>query len=597
MPASARRRLLAVGTVLAGLVLAVLVGAGPAGAHATLQDTSPADDALVDAVPGAVVLRFDEPVSASTGAVQVIAPDGDRVDGSVDDTDGGRGLSIDVDGGERGTYTVAYRVVSDDGHTITGSFVFHVGQRTGAATIDQSIPVATSAVGGIGRWLGYAGAAVAVGAALLLALLRRGPADGRPTGAALGRLGTLVVGGTAASALGTTAAVVAQTATTTGRSLVGALTLVPEVVADSRPVAVALLRAAILVGAALVGLAGRARRLPGALVGTGAVVAAAGLLAPVAGHPWTADPRALAVPADALHLLAASVWLGLLAALVVAGPALADPDRAVRLVSGAALVAAAVVAVSGTASGWLLLGSVDALTDTASGQLVALKAVGFGVLVLLGWLNRSRLVPLLARAVPPAEPAPSAEPAGPAEPAEPAPSAEPAPAAKSAQPASPTEPVPSAEPAEREPRAAAARRRLLQLVRAEVVVGALVLAVTAGLVNQPPGRDTLAQPYADVRTDGELQMRLEVDPARAGDNTIHVYLTDATGRPVRFDALEVTVAREGVPGRKLDGVTPISPDHASVYGASLPTPGTWTVDVTTVTLSTTAQFSFEVPVR
>ncbi|HEU5149354.1 MAG TPA: copper resistance protein CopC [Iamia sp.] len=561
MPASARRRLLAVGTVLAGLVLAVLVGAGPAGAHATLQDTSPADDALVDAVPGAVVLRFDEPVSASTGAVQVIAPDGDRVDGSVDDIDGGRGLSIDVDGGERGTYTVAYRVVSDDGHTITGSFVFHVGQRTGAATIDQSIPVATSAVGGIGRWLGYAGAAVAVGAALLLALLRRGPADGRPTGAALGRLGTLVVGGTAASALGTTAAVVAQTATTTGRSLVGALTLVPEVVADSRPVAVALLRAAILVGAALVGLAGRARRLPGALVGTGAVVAAAGLLAPVAGHPWTADPRTLAVPADALHLLAASVWLGLLAALVVAGPALADPDRAVRLVSGAALVAAAVVAVSGTASGWLLLGSVDALTDTASGQLVALKAVGFGVLVLLGWLNRSRLVPLLARAVPPAEPAPSAE------------------------------------PAEREPRAAAARRRLLQLVRAEVVVGALVLAVTAGLVNQPPGRDTLAQPYADVRTDGELQMRLEVDPARAGDNTIHVYLTDATGRPVRFDALEVTVAREGVPDRKLDGVTPISPDHASVYGASLPTPGTWTVDVTTVTLSTTAQFSFEVPVR
>lgn len=128
-------------------------------------------------------------------------------------------------------------------------------------------------------------------------------------------------------------------------------------------------------------------------------------------------------------------------------------------------------------------------------------------------------------------------------------------------------------------------------------MGALVLAVTAGLVNQPPGRDTLAQPYADVRTDGALQMRLEVEPARAGDNTLHVYLTDADGRPVRFDALEVTVAREGIPARKLDGVTPISPDHASVYGASLPTPGTWTVDVTTVTLSTTAQFSFEVPVR
>ncbi|HEX7131741.1 MAG TPA: CopD family protein, partial [Iamia sp.] len=376
----------------------------------------------------------------------------------------------------------------------------------------------------------------------------------RPTGVALGRLGSLVVGGAAASALGTTAAVLAQTATTTGRSLGGALSLVSEVAGDSRPVAVALLRAAVLVGATLVGGAGRARRLPGVLVGTGVVVAAAGLLAPVAGHPWTADPRALAVPADALHLLAASVWLGLLVALVVAGPALADPDRAVRLVSNSALIAAGVVAVTGTASAWLLLGSIDAVTETASGQLVVLKAIGFALLVALGWINRARLVPLLGRVV--------------------------------------------TSPGDEAPRPAhGARRRLLQLVRVEVVVGALVLAVTAGLVNQPPGRDTLAQPYADVRTKGDLSMRLEVEPAQAGDNTLHVYLTDAAGQPVRFDALEVKVSRDGIPERTLDGVTPISPDHASVYGASFPTPGTWTVRVTTVTLSTSAQFSFEVPIR
>jgi copper transport protein len=551
------------GAVVLGLALAVLAGSSPAGAHATLQTTDPVDDALVDAVPGTVTLGFDEPVDATTGSIQVIAPDGDRVDGSLSDRDGGRTVGVEVDGDARGTYTVAYRVVSDDGHTITGSFVFHVGERTGAADIDQSIPVTTSAVGGIGRWLGYAGAAVAVGAALLLALLRRptttptgGPTD--VSGAALGRLATLIVGGTAASALGTTAAVLAQTATTTGRSPIGALSLVPDVAADSRPVAFALLRAALLIGATLIGAAARARLLPGALVATGAAVAVAGLLAPVAGHPWTADPRALAVPADALHLLAASVWLGLLVALVVASSALADPDRAILLVSRSAFVAAVVVAVTGTASGWLLLGSIDALTDTASGQLVILKAVGFAVLVALGWLNRARLVPLLGRALT----GPDGE-------------------DRTAQ------------------RSARVRRRLLQVVRVEVVVGALVLAVTAGLVNQPPGRDTLAQPYSDVRTDDDaaLEMRLEVEPAQAGDNTIHVYLTDETGRPVRFDALEVSVSREGIPPRKLDGVTPISPDHASVYGASLPTPGTWTVDVTTVTLTTSAQFSFEVPVR
>jgi len=569
----ARRRLaaapLAILAVVTGLVLAVGGGASPAGAHATLQRTQPADDAVVDAVPEAISLSFDEEVDAAPGAIQVIAPDGRRVDGSVGDLDGHRGFSVGVEGEARGTYTVAYRIVSDDGHTISGSFVFHVGERTGAAVIDQSIPATTSALGGVGRWLGYAGAAVAVGAALLLALLRRSaPAGGAagagrsPGAAAVGRLGSLIVAGAAASALGTAAAVLAQVARTTGRSPVDALALVGDVATDSRPVGFAGLRAALLVGALLVGVVGRARHRPLALVASGAVVAAAGLLAPVAGHPWTADPRQVSLTADALHLTAASVWLGMLAALLVAVPVLVDPDRAVRLVSGSAVVAAAVVAASGTVSAWLLLGSVDALTETASGQLVILKVIGFAAIVALGWINRSRLVPLLHRAA--------------ATPAE-AGAAEAAPAGTG--------------PAE------TARRRLLQLVRAEVVVGALVLAVTAGLVNQPPGRDTLAQPYAEVRTVEELRMRLEVEPARAGDNTLHVYLTDTAGRPVRFDALEVKVSREGIPERKLDGVTPINPDHASVYGASLPTPGAWTVAVTTVTLTTSATFSFEVPVR
>ena len=49
-----------------------------------------------------------------------------------------------------------------------------------------------------------------------------------------------------------------------------------------------------------------------------------------------------------------------------AGPALADPDRAIRLVSGSALVAAVVVGVTGTASGWLLLGSLDGFPRKSS---------------------------------------------------------------------------------------------------------------------------------------------------------------------------------------------------------------------------------------
>ncbi|MGI8939662.1 MAG: hypothetical protein ACR2JF_15900 [Iamia sp.] len=58
----------------------------------------------------------------------------------------------------------------------------------------------------------------------------------------------------------------------------------------------------------------------------------------------------------------------------------------------------------------------------------------------------------------------------------------------------------------------------------------------------------------------------------------------------------MAAGREGVPERKLT-VEQISPDHAVVYGASLPTPGTWEVDVTTVRVGVPRQYTFEVPVR
>lgn len=570
--------------LLAAALVALGLLAGPsrpAGAHATLQETTPAGDAVVDAAPEVVTLRFDEPVSVTTGAVQVIDPAGGRVDGAIETGDGGRTVSVALDGDEIGTYTVAFRVVSDDGHTISGSLVFHVQTQTGAADIDQSIPLLTAATGGVGRWLSYAGAIVAVGAAVLLGLTQRGGGPGE----ALGPIRSLVLGGAASGAVGGALAVLAQTALTTGRSVVGAIGLVTEVAADSRPVAVASGRAGLVALGAVVALV--AGRRPGGLYAAAGVVALGGLLAPVAGHPWTADPTSVAVPADGLHLLAASAWVGLLAALALTARRLPEPLAAVRGVSSLALVASGVLLVTGTVSAWLLLGSVDALLHTASGQLVILKVIGFGVLVALGWINRARLIPLLARAVG-AEQSDAPEPAlvgaGPGTTA----GEGDGPDTGSGLAADPSpEPTPSP---------GAALGRLLQVVRLEVVVAALVLVVTAGLVNQPPGRDVVAEPFVETQTIDGSTILLEVEPAQAGTNEMHLYVTDDTGNPAPVDALEVSAGREGVPERKL-AVEQISPDHAVVYGASLPTPGTWEVDVTTVRVGVPRQYTFEVPVR
>ena len=73
------------------LLVGVLVGLGaavgaaaPAAAHASLQFSSPEADQLVDVPPEEVRLIFDEPVELGLGGLEVIGPDGERLDGPAD---------------------------------------------------------------------------------------------------------------------------------------------------------------------------------------------------------------------------------------------------------------------------------------------------------------------------------------------------------------------------------------------------------------------------------------------------------------------------------------------------------------------------------
>src|ERR671911_777166 len=164
--------------VLAGVLLAsalaLLAGADPAVAHATLVGTVPSADVVIDAVPELVELRFDEAVEVVDDAVRVFGPDGDRVDlADVEVDDGGAMLRAPIEADTEGTYTVAWRVTSEDSHALSGSFVFHVGARTGAADIGDEDNATTEVAGGVGRWLGFARTFVAVGAAALALAARR----------------------------------------------------------------------------------------------------------------------------------------------------------------------------------------------------------------------------------------------------------------------------------------------------------------------------------------------------------------------------------------------------------------------------------------
>lgn len=520
---------------LLGVAAALLVGPGAdrAAAHAVLTSTTPTADALVDRAPDAVELQFDERVEVvATGAVRVIEPDGGRADrGVVDSTDGGRRLVVSIDAPTRGTYTVAWRVLSEDGHDLRGSFVFHVGVRTGAADIDDDSDVTVEIAGAVGRWTALAGMLAAGGAVLVCALA--GPGEGHLRR----RTRRLAIVAASGGAAGAGLLLVVQAAQASGRGLGAALGVTADVAGETRTGALTVARGALLLlGAALAAWRPLWRRAAWIVA---LPLAGATALLSIAGHAWTADSRALAVAVDVVHVVSVMVWIGGLSALLVGLPVAVDRSTLAGRFSNAAFAAAAVVGATGGISAVVELGSLEALTSTSYGQLLLGKVVGFAALVWFGWINRRQLVPLLERTVMP----------------------------------------------------------LVRSVRAEVLIGIAVLGVTAVLIDTPPGRDQVTEPFTTTESVSDLTVQATVDPAATGPNDIHLYFFDDAGTgPEPVDAVEVAAATGDIPARRL-AVTPITANHVSVYGASLASPGTWTLEVTAVRAGTPTTLTIEVPIR
>ena len=268
-------------------------------------------------------------------------------------------------------------------------------------------------------------------------------------------------------------------------------------------------------------------------------LAAIGILAALAlpslgGHAWTASPVGLAVASDALHVLAAAAWVGALGVLVLSWDG--TRERAAAF-SRMALVAAPLTVATGVLNAALQERSLSALTDTTHGRLVLAKALGTVALLAFGWVHRRQLAD-----------------------------------------------------------AARWSARVLRTYRAEVVVGLAVVAVTAVLVGTPPGREAArsAEPVQMVKQAGDTTVRMEVSPAAAGPNDVHVYYLARDGSLARVDAAELKVSTEGVAPRAVP-ITPVTASHGVAEGVQL-TPGDWTFELTVVVGGAPASTTFRVPI-
>ncbi|MFE3119216.1 copper resistance CopC family protein [Streptomyces niveus] len=107
-------------------VAPLLFAAQPAFAHTDLVTGSPAEAASESRPPRTIKLTFSDEMTSRYAKVALTAPDGEPGAAGAPQVTG-RTVTLPVKPGlPAGSYTVGYRVVSADGHPVTGSYRFTV---------------------------------------------------------------------------------------------------------------------------------------------------------------------------------------------------------------------------------------------------------------------------------------------------------------------------------------------------------------------------------------------------------------------------------------------------------------------------------------
>jgi copper transport protein len=482
-------------------------------------------------------VRFNEAVEIKFGQLRVFDGEARRVDLGVLQQPTDRSVAVSLKPRlARGTYTVTYRVLSADAHPISGGWVFHVGA-PGARP--EGIQAQLQSGGGAPASVTMLGDGVRAAQFILLLLCAGGafallwPLAGAER--AIRRRLYAVLSGTA-YALAAVAGfgIVVQGAVAGGVGLGDATrwSFVSSVLETRYGQAWVLCGAGALLLSALAA-ATLVESSRTAEVGAFVLAAACAMTPSLVGHAHVSGK--LATIADVLHVEAAALWTGGLATVVAAlvlqhGSRWRLAATAIPRFSRLAVPSVAVLVIAGTVSGYLEVRALRGLWETSYGQLLLAKLALVTPILFLGAWNNRFAVPRLRGEL-----------------------------------ASPRE-----------------RRLFVQRAGAELTLMVAVVAVTAVLVEQPPARAALAPsgPVSAKTQLGPYRLRLVVQPAAAGLNTIQVYLLGRSGRPANVAAVDVaaSLSSKSVGPLRFKGRR-LAQGRFVVRGAQLALPGKWELRV------------------
>lgn len=358
-------RVIAVAALLVAAVAGSVSVATPVQAHSFLASTDPEQGARLSRAPSAIGLQFSEEVAEPGIDIEVRTDSGEIVEQAVPRVEsGGHVVRLPLVDLANGIYVVSWQVTSAvDGHESAGEFAFAVGVAASGELPASGANVDVDGSAVAGTWVFFGGLAAAAG----------GLAGARALGHdALRRRAWLRAGAaTALVAIGWHAWWATRSVTSGTEAL------------------------ALLVAAAALLVTIMAARA------TSPVPAA--VLLTVAASAWSARSHSAAANGalgwvlDAVHVIAAAVWLGALAYVTTAlwrqrhdrGALLLGIGRYARL----AAVLVAVIAGTGAVQAILLLPAVSALWTTGYGRILTIKSVLFAAALAAAAVARAFALP------------------------------------------------------------------------------------------------------------------------------------------------------------------------------------------------------------
>jgi putative copper export protein/methionine-rich copper-binding protein CopC len=409
-------------------LMLVLLCALPARAlaHIRLESSLPAAGATVDVPPTTLRLRFSAHIEARYTTLVAVTADGRRIplEGFVFEPNSDRELNVPFPAVPPGAVTIEWRTAGADGHVLEGSFAFTIR----AAPADTADPVtatppehqhdahahaapAHDAAGPLdvtARALQFAALLLLLGALTFRVVIMPRLAVDATMHAQLQRRAWRRI--TFAAILLVLASVMRlwlQSTALHGSERAFNSELLSIMLTDTSWGRAWLLQA--LLFALLAAAIAWARPPRDAAARITAIVAAIGLAAipSLTGHAAGAESGvALAVVNDTLHVLTAGAWIGTLAVLIVdALPALAGDVagataavNTINIFSPLALIAAAIVALTGAGNAWMHFDRVDQLWTTDYGLVLMLKLAFVFLVVSAGAYNWRVVRPRLAAA-------------------------------------------------------------------------------------------------------------------------------------------------------------------------------------------------------